>query len=162
MEKLFLIDLLHQGPCSSDCHHLSLLAPIQRTRHSSHELTGGRVVLEQAGRERGRGHLGPWGSRLLPGFAWYLWLRQDVGGLEEEGLSGRAEGQDYAQARLWLCLHLLGFPRAWLEPHRPTGNHPDPSAQLGVHKPCSWPLDLLGASLGKKWSRGTCSTCPWA
>ena len=76
------------------------------------------------------------------------------GGLEEEGLSGRAEGQDYAQARLWLCLHLLGFPGAWLEPHRPGGNHPDPSAQLGVHKPCPWPLDLLGASLGKKWSQG--------
>lgn len=34
-------DLLHQGPCSSDCHHLSLLAPIQRTQHSSHGLTGG-------------------------------------------------------------------------------------------------------------------------
>lgn len=68
-------DLLHQGPCSSDCHHLSLLAPVQRTRHSSRGPTGGRVVLEQVG--RGRGHLGPWGSSLFSGFAWYPWLDQD-------------------------------------------------------------------------------------
>lgn len=32
------------------------------------------------------------------------WLEQDQGGgLEEEGLSGKAEGQDYAQAGPWLC-----------------------------------------------------------
>lgn len=39
-------DLLQQGPCSSGCHHLSLLAPFQRTRHSSYSL------LEQARRAR--------------------------------------------------------------------------------------------------------------
>lgn len=64
-------DLLHQGPCSSDCHHLSLLAPIQRTQHSSHR-PWGRVVLEQAGREEGGGTWGPGGavfSQALPGVA---------------------------------------------------------------------------------------------
>lgn len=69
-------------------------------------------------------------------------------------LSDRAEGQDYAQARLWLCQHLLGFPGVWLEPHRPRCSHPDPSTPLCVHKPCTWPPDQRGASLSKKRSRG--------
>lgn len=67
-------DLLHQGPCSLDCHHLSLLAPIQRTWHSSHGPTGERVVLEQAGREKGGGTWGPGGAAFcrpcLGSLAW--------------------------------------------------------------------------------------------
>lgn len=67
-------DLLHQGPCSSDCHHLSLLALVQRTRHSSHGLTGGVGVgsggqngVGTSRKKKRRGHLGPQGSRLFPG-----------------------------------------------------------------------------------------------
>ena len=75
-------------------------------------------------------------------------------------LSDRAEGQDYAQARLWLCQHLLGFPGAWLEPHRPRHSNPDPSTQLCVHKPCTWPPDQRGASLIKKRSRGRLLNLP--
>lgn len=77
-------DLLHQGPCSSDCHHLSLLAPVQRTRHSSHGLTrgvgmgvGGKVVLEQAGRKKGGGTWGPRGVGFSQTLTW-----DQGGGLE--------------------------------------------------------------------------------
>lgn len=78
-------DLLHQGPCSPGCHHLSLLAPVQRTRHSSHGLTGGRMVLEQAGREKGGGHLGPWGAALSLGLAQYPQLGWDQRGALRQG-----------------------------------------------------------------------------
>lgn len=97
-------DLLHQGPCSSDCHHLSLLAPVQRTRHSSHGLTGGAGVgcggqsgVGTSRKKKGGGTWGPRGAGFSQALTW-----DQGGGLEKKGLSGRAEGKNYAQSGCWL------------------------------------------------------------
>lgn len=64
---------LHLGPCNSDCHHLSLLAPIQRTRIFPVDRPGGEWCWnkqEEKGQEGAPGALG--GAAFSPDLAWYL------------------------------------------------------------------------------------------
>lgn len=58
-------DLLHQGPCSSGCHHLSLLASVQRTQNSSHSLTGVEWCWNKQ-EEKKKGVPGALGEQLFP------------------------------------------------------------------------------------------------
>lgn len=97
----------------------------------------GRVVLEQAEekKEGAPGAPGHGAAAFSQALAWTGSGR----GLDEEGLSGRAEGQDHAQTGPWLCPPAPtcpGSPGTWLEPHGPRNNHPGPSAQLCAHELC--------------------------
>lgn len=160
-------DLLHQRPCSSDCHHLSLLAPVQRTRHSSHSRTGGRGVLEQAGREKGGGNWAPEGAAIpqaLPSIAGLDGIRQgawhkrgSLAGPEDKIMLRLSPGSAHLHATSPGVAQKL--VRATQAPGIITLT-PLPSSVPMI--PAPGLQTCLGHLWGRNCPRATCSTCPRA